>query len=492
MNALGGLVVVLAAWLGGRALLPSREALPRSLGEEQGAAYLLGSTALILLAQLMFALGVPLSLPVAGALLALAAFAGGWRVSREARAGGLAESALPPAGRLLVLLLAAGSAAVTLSLPLNEFDPILHFAMKGRLLHGGELPTGEAFTAIGGEVGRVMTHPNYPLGVPLLEAFAAHAGGGWSDRWVQFPLALWSACLPAVVALGLRGLSPAAARAGALVAACTPALYAREFLLHGWRDLASAGLGEEKMLGGRGDLPVMALFGGAAAFMLVARRGGARAWCPAALAGLCLAGAATMKNEGLALAGVLALALLLAALFERGRGLREAGVALGLAALLLAPWLVVRAQLPAIDENYSEQVSLERVIHFWQNDETAELSPIRPENYGADWTDSSRWRPARVARYFGLEFVDLLSWGLLWPLAALGLIRALRRPEHRWLALTLGGGLALYALVLHVTPWFLPSLHKKGIPARLFVHLVGPAALLAGLLAAPRSDAHSG
>ena len=497
MSALGGLIVVLAAWLGGRALLPSRTALPRCGWEEQGIAYLLGSATLVLAAMAATWAGLPFTAVTAGALLALSAFAGGWRLLRDRREP-LADRALKGWPFPLVVALGLGSVALTLAWPLNEFDPILHFAFKGRLLFGGADPAGEAFTAIAGDYGRVMTHPNYPLGVPFLEAFAAHAGGGWSDRWVQAPLALWSACLPAAVSLGLRGLSPAAARAGALIAACTPALYAREFLSGGLADLGAAGLGEEKMLGGRGDLPLMALFGAGAALLLIARRCEARtraglpAWRPATLAGLCLAGGAMMKNEGLALIGVVAIALALGALLEGGRNWRPGAVALGVAALALTPWLVHRGALPAIDENYSEQVSLERIGHYLTVDESDENSPIRAENYGEDWTGASRWRPARIGRYFGSEFLDLLSWGLLWPLAALGLLHALRRRELRWLALVLAGGVALYALILLVTPWFLPSLYKKGIPARLLIHLAGPAALLAGAVFGPRKTAAAG
>jgi hypothetical protein len=31
-----------------------------------------------------------------------------------------------------------------------------------------------------------------------------------------------------------------------------------------------------------------------------------------------------------------------------------------------------------------------------------------------------------------------------------------------------------------VTPWYLPSLRATGIPERLLLHLVGPAAMVAG------------
>lgn len=491
MNALGGLLVVLAAWLGGRALLPGRAALPRSAWEEQGVAWLLGSAALAVAAMALAWLGLRFTPPVAWSLLGLAALAGGWRVWRERRAP-LAPSPLAPWQFGVILFLGLGAAALALAWPLNEFDPILHFALKAKLLWSGVDPGGEAFSGLAGPAGRVMTHPSYPLGIPFLEAFAAHAGGGWDERWVQAPLALWSVALPAAVALGLRGFGPAAARAGALAAACTPALYVQEWLSGGWERIRAAGLGEEKMLGGRGDLPVMALFGCGVALLLAARRA-TPARTLALLAGLALAGAASMKNEGLGLLGVLAIALALAALLERGRGARTGALALAAAALALAPWLLHRAQLPQVDENYTAQLGVERIGHFLREDETDELSPIRAENYGADWTSSSHWRPARIARYFGLEVADLTTWGLLWPLAALGALAAWRRrPELRWLALVVLGGFALYALILLVTPWFLPALHKKGIPGRLLLHLVGPAALLAGALFAGGVDRAEG
>ncbi|MBC8330312.1 MAG: hypothetical protein H8E31_16385, partial [Planctomycetes bacterium] len=83
MSALGGLIVVLAAWLGGRALLPSRTALPRCGWEEQGIAYLLGSATLVLAAMAATWAGLPFTAVTAGAMLALSAFAGGWRPLRD-------------------------------------------------------------------------------------------------------------------------------------------------------------------------------------------------------------------------------------------------------------------------------------------------------------------------------------------------------------------------------------------------------------------------
>ncbi len=479
MNALGGLLVVLAAWLGGRALLPSRSLLPRSSWEEQCAAYLLGTALLPLAAMAATALGIPFHSPLALGLLGAAALAGLWRLRHE-RAP-LRAAALGRPAAALLLLLGAGSVLLTLAWPLNEFDPILHFAYKGKLLYFEGDPSGEGFTGVGGAFGRIMTHPNYPLGIPFLEAFAAHAGGGWSDRWVQVPLALWSACLPGAVSLAMRDQGSSRARAAALCAACTPILYARGFLAHGFVDLARAGLGEEKMLGGRGDLPLAAFCALGLAFLLRARQ----CHAPTArrhlavLAGLAFAGGVMTKNEGLALLAVLACTVLLSGPLERGRHLGPGLLAVAVALLASGPWLAHRSQLPSIDEDYAAQVSVERIEHYLTNDEDASAAPVRPEVYGADWSASSHWRPARIARYFGGEFVNPLSWGVLWILAAWGILKGFRDPEVHFLGIFLLGGLALYALILLVTPWFLPALHRKGIPARLMLHLLPPAALLA-------------
>ncbi len=388
----------------------------------------------------------------------------------------------------LVGILALGSACLTLALPLNEFDPILHFALKGKLLHGGVLPTDGAFQALTGEYGRIMTHPNYPLGIPILEASAAHFGG-WSERWVQWPLALWSASLPGAVALGLRAVSSAAAPRGAVVAACTPALYVVEFLHRGWRNLEDAGLGAEKMLGGRGDLPLAALLACAIALLMHARRQPSLAL----LAGLALGGAGQIKNEGLGLiAVVLTAGVLAGGLTTRPRGpsWRILGLLAVATLLALAPWLHLRGQLPAIDENYPDQFTSANLVQNWTEPEAVELAPISPHLYGPDWTERSHLRPVRISRWFLNEFfgVDpdlpflgagLLSWGLLWLLFFLGLGRALRESSGRWVALFVLGGMALYALVLLVSPWFLTALHQKQIPGRLLLHLIGPAAMVA-------------
>ena len=488
MTLFGALLVALAAWLAGRALLPSRAVLARDAWEEQAVAYLIGSAALVVAAMALAFAGLKFTAPLAWALLLLAIAAGAVRLWRERAGPPLAPCALRRWQKVLLAALAALAAAATLAVPLNEFDPLLHFAFKAKVLfHSGDV-LDPAFTAmvdadgVPARVGRLMTHPNYPLGVPFLEAFAAHAGGGWNDRWVQLPLAFWAACLPAAVSLGLRGCGAAAQRWGALLAAATPGLYVRNFLqvtLSGdCGELGNAGLRGSTSLGGGGDLALAALLAGGCALLLRVRRQPCRR--AAAAAGLCLAGAVLMKNEGLGLLAVLVLALLLALALGRFAAWKITALALGVALLASAPWMLHRQRLPAIDENYTEQLSPGHVL--------AQFGAVEPlertrEGLTGELDQQTAADPPKrlptLARMFGLELIDLTTWGVLWLLFFLALPWR-GDADARWLALLVLGGLALYALVLLVTPWALEQLNETGIPDRLFLHLLGPAALLLG------------
>lgn len=479
MSFLSGLLLMALSLGIGRVLLPSREVLKRSLWEELGVAYLLGTAAITVLITAGFAVGLTMNLlwwlPLLGGA---AAWGVAWK--RRETQGALADVAWSKGVGLLLLVVAAASFLAALALPLNEFDPIYHFAYRGKVLHYEGSPLSEAITGMVNpdHYGRMVTHPNYPFGIPILEAWTAHLGG-WSERWVQLPLALWSACLPMAIALGLRMVSNQAASMGALITAATPMLYSANFPIDGFANLSMAGLGGETMIGGGADLAVMAMFGTACALLVRAYQSNDR--CTALCASLALAGAVVMKNEGLALAGVLILAVLLAQIFPP----RRTKVLLpfvAVAVVLILPWIGLRAQLPAIDENYSEQMTVENVMHFLGGGR--ELVEKAPTAFNSREPVDFENAPARiglVSEAFWSEFIDWRSWGVLWLLALLGLpftMKRLKTVELRWLAMVVLGGTLLYFLILLVTPWNFPSLREKGIPERLLVHLVGPIALL--------------
>ena len=479
MSFLSGILLVVLSIGIGRVLLPSREVLKRSIWEELGVAYLLGTAAITVLITAGFAVGLKMNLlwwlPLIGGL---SAWAVDWK-RRESQTA-LAEIAWSKGIGILLLVVAVASFVAALALPLNEFDPIYHFAYRGKVLHFDGTPLSEAITGMVNPdgYGRMVTHPNYPFGIPILEAWTAHLGG-WSERWVQIPLAFWSACLPMAVALGLRNVSNQAASMGALITAATPMLYSANFPADGFGNLKMAGLGGETMIGGGADLAVMAMFGAACALLIRAYQSQDRR--TAICASLALAGGVVMKNEGLALAGVLILAVLLAHIFPP----RRTKVMLpfvAVAIVLILPWIGLRAQLPAIDENYSEQMTVENVMHFLGGGrELVEKSPLAFNSREAVDLENAPARIGLVAEAFWSEFIDIRSWGVLWLLALLGLpltLRRLKTVELRWLGMVVLGGTLLYFLILLVTPWNFPSLRDKGIPERLLVHLVGPIALL--------------
>ena len=71
------------------------------------------------------------------------------------------------------------------SVPMHGFDSTFHYAYKAKLLFHEGFAT-EAWTDLGGPIGRSMEHPSYPPLVPALELLvawtrAATTGGGFDD-----------------------------------------------------------------------------------------------------------------------------------------------------------------------------------------------------------------------------------------------------------------------------------------------------------------------
>jgi len=492
MSFFGGLDLVILLWLSGKGLLPPTQTTPRSMWESACLSFLLGAGFWVIGATAMLAIGITFAwIPWTLTAMALGLAWRSWKRG-DFKAERHCPTGLGKGSKILLVALGCLSVVSTLSLPINEFDSLLHFAYKGKVLLGEGHPHVEAMTGMmaadGSPLtfGRLVTHPNYPLGIPILEASTGFLTG-WHERWVQWPLALWALCIPGVVFFGLRRVSLQAAGIGALVAACTPILYARHILAEGWQSLSAAGLGNTMTLGAGADLPVAALFAAACACLLRARW--ERSMKLNLLAGLALAAAAMMKNEGLALVGVFFLAALLAGILcpfrnkskERFRSLALLGVVL----MALTPWLILRGQLPAIDENYSQHLNIERVSHFVSGGaELVEKSPkvIAGQVSADNLLATLPSRPKQIGNAFWGEFSDWRSWGVLWILVLVSFPWRIgfKDRERTWLSLMVLGGISLYALILLVTPWYLPLLLDKGIPDRLLLHLIGPMALLVG------------
>ena len=404
--------------------------------------------------------------------------------------------------------------AIVLSVawPVHLFDPVFHFAYKGKILFHEGLGTG-AFTDLDGPVGRVMTHPSYPPLIPAMEVFAsfplgefsAHAGRVMSALFVIAP-AVW-------IASALEDRGRRAQFIGALLWLSLPVLYYYR-LPHNDLDKAVVGLllgpeGARGLFGGAGlrrvdgatldacgDLPVAALLCGAAVYLgraFTQRRDGL-------IAGVLLGGAVLAKNEGLAMLGVLLVAWGLCALVRRLKrtsdaalpalelplatrplGGRALAAAFGVALLLCLPYLTFKGQIPVIDESYPEL--------------------MKPDTLWASLTTKRMYQgnmepaPVTVGREYLLTFGDALRWNLIWPLflavlgASLVRFRTAFSRGALWPTLITLGALMLFFLILVVTPWHLGSLFRTGIPDRLFLQVAPLAALaIAAWVFAPQVE----
>lgn len=428
-----------------------------------------------------------------------------------------------PARVLGGLALALGGFALfyASAMPMHVFDPLYHFAYKGSVLYH-EGFAEPAFLTVPPEqpeyarLGRVMTHPNYPPGLPVLHALVAWAHGAF-DRDATRPLFALYAWLPALMLYGrLRRRSAAAAGLAAVAWLGLPILYFTRtpFEYIDWRSDLGQGPSEAVfvsswsfsfarladnlvaffsgagflpdgwVLDGAGDLPVGALC--AAALCLASGgAGGSRL----ALCGLCLGGAALAKNEGLPLAALAIGALAFRQLLVLRPGFGPALARLALAALpflaLTLPWLAWRGRIPSIDEDYPRAVL--GMLGLGPPLPGAGVDNLAPADLRAGLA-----RVPVVLLGFATSMVHVLRWNLLWPLClAAPAWWLLRRPRALWshpglpLLLFLAGGLALYFLVLLVTPWDLAVLYTTVIPDRLLLHLFPAALLLAAELTWP-------
>jgi hypothetical protein len=516
-------LTALGLFLTGHALLaalrPTRE---RSALERHATALLLGAAVLPAVhAALVILAGSALSVTTARVLILAPSLAG---VAALLRGRGASLLPAGPSGECprrrghvvaggLLVAFAAFAVFAAGSMPMHVFDPVYHFAYKGKLVFHEGIGTA-AWTDLDGRLGRIITHPEYPPGIPSLQALVGAVNGAFDEDAARALMALFVVVPAAWIFCALRGRSRSAALVGALLWTTLPLIhYSRAAftvldhpslppppsgfagVLHQvYYLLIGSVIGPERAselfrergvfgfempdgwtLDGAGDLPLAALLLGA--FLHLWRglpgsgleRDRADPW----IGGLLLTGVLLVKNEGLALAGIVLLALALWMLLPRGAegpplGERVRawvrGVALpaGLAAAITAPWFRIRRTIPTIDENYPELMKDPATIH-------AHLD---------------RWDTVLVDGFL-TSFVNLNRWSGVWIVFLAAVLWWLVRRPHRLLRhpvlpalLTVAGALLLYGLILVVTPWNLETLFATVIPGRLMLH-VTPIAILA-------------
>ena len=200
-------------------------------------------------------------------------------------------------------------------------------------------------------------------------------------------------------------------------------------------------------------------------------------------AGVILGGSALIKNEGLALlamaGGSMGLFWLVGAWranalasTERthARGLVDGALVFGIAALLAAPWLAIRGDIPSIDEDYPQAVK----VMLGLEEAPADAPVGQPRSIGQAFA-----RAPVVAGGSLTSFVHVLRWNLVWVLFIATVVtwlvlRGRRLLAHPILPLLVAtvGTLGAYGLILIVTPWDLPLLFSTAIPGRIILHVV--------------------
>ena len=415
--------------------------------------------------------GMPLQPRTVAVLLGALAFPGAFALFRPQAARAQIDNPGPldwleSGGVLTVFLLVGFGMWLACAIPMNTFDATFHWAYKAKILfHTGSV-TDEAFRGVTGTVGRIQTHPDYPLLVPLLEAVSSFWTGAFSPQASKITIACFFPLAAALIwAAARRELGRPRAILATLFIVGTPMyLYANVFTLQpggeggwaSWQRLNQGGIRTGTVLDGGADLPVGVFLLGAVAML---RSGlGHNSSALLGLAGLFSAGAALTKNEGLGLVLPTILAALLVSRPRRPADLVRLWPWAAALGLIVIPWLVVRSKIPGIDEGYAH-----RVFEVFTRME----------------------RLPQVAERFIEVATNGFQWGLMWILLlALVLLRpgpALRGRAQLPMAVV-GFGMALYAATILVTPWDLQILFGNQIPGRLFLHLVPTAALALGLL----------
>ena len=355
------------------------------------------------------------ALALAGALALRRDALPGWRASGES-APWTTAVVLPAAllgGFLLV------HTAVSLLEPVAEWDTIAIWALKAKVVLHEPVAASSYFR----DPAKAYSHLDYPLLWPFAMAWVWTCTGSADLTSVK----ILGPALLAALAATFHGL---AARRGPRAAAM-----AYTALLCGIPIVLS----QTSRLLADAPLAFFALLAfGASSTWLESRDD---AWIR--LSGVFAAGMILTKNEGLGLAAILVMALLLC----RAPVRPVATWTIALPAVLTAPWLIFRAGIPKLAEDYG-----------------ARLQPaLFLANIG---------RVPAIARALATEALNLEDWLLLWPLVLLGLIlgaRRLRRPPSALVAVSLGLIAAMYGAVYVVTPWDVGPLIES-TAARLMLH----------------------
>lgn len=326
------------------------------------------------------------------------------------------------------------------------------------------------------DASQIHQHPNYPLLIPILEAWTYSFAGQIDDRSIKVLHVFFYVFLLAGVYAGIsRYLNPLfAASLVAAFSTFTPFI------------VSKYGLSDGGASSGYADMPLTFFYTMAALILLRWLSGGSVAdensprarTASLALCAILLAAAVFTKNEGTALMllvlAVAFIVLLIGRASTPRRGIAALLIMLAILIVLTAPWYAFRLSLPAIDENYLAQLTVENIQRgLADNAGLIVLYFIDRMTFFRPLGDMSRG-------VFG-------GWTVFWPVFLAACILYVRKCFARnnfFLTLLLIGNAAVYFLILLVTlptAWVIEDL-LRFVTLRLAMHFSAIAFILLAVL----------
>jgi hypothetical protein len=282
-----------------------------------------------------------------------------------------------------------------------------------------------------------FSHPEYPFGVPAVQAFLAQCAGGFDPRLLRLLSPLYALCVPALLAALLLEAGFVNGR----------------WLVAGLVALLPAALAQSA--NGYLDWPVAATTTAALILLLRAARGESPAWTAVLFAGL----AANMKNEAAVFGIAVLLALVPATISGRVRQ-RDFLLALGVWFALTAPWRGIATALDLTPRDFALtpaafEAAPGRIFLFIQ---ALALETLGPGLGGASFASGT---PVPWSEW-GNHLLN--SWLILWFVVGFVFLLGWRRVAHpgaRELAIVLAVQVAAAALAYILTirdpRWLLAS-----------------------------------
>jgi hypothetical protein len=359
----------------------------------------------------------------------------------------LSEFASPhPAINLLLappmlMLLAAGAFVliVATGMPVVNWDAFNIWAAKAKILANAPLTPRPAYLT---DVTRSFSHLDYPLLLPMLLAGAYGTMGQMNEQLGKLVLPVLLVAQALLTYAGARlWLGRLPALLVAVLAICPRIVV--EFAIDYTAEMPLATF----MLGSYVYL---------ARWIMLHRR------ADAALCALFTVFAANTKNEGIAVAGIIAMLLVIFAILAR-RDMRisawlDVGTSFAILSIGIGIWLLWRRGLPHSDENYPGRLSIQLI---WAN--LGRLGLI-----------------FRMFRYSMTSPVGIQLWGYLWkliPLVAILGWGGFSKPATLALWALFLVHLGVYAFIYVITSWDVQTLIRDSMH-RLLMHVAPNAALL--------------